>query len=149
MWSDFGVEGFVVVFFILGSSFLCKFRNLTSRKRNPLFQTLPRFRTSSAAKKYNVSGGAVSSYVKKYKSGQLKSSDTRTSVINLAPDDRKKTYHEIELEKEVKVLKAELGDLYLQMQMLKKAEAYKRWLKDEISSVVTVENLDQYKKDAR
>jgi len=102
-----------------------------------------------AAKKYNVSGGAVSSYVKKYKSGQLKSSDTRTSVINLAPDDRKKTYHEIELEKEVKVLKAELGDLYLQMQMLKKAEAYKRWLKDEISSVVTVENLDQYKKDAR
>lgn len=101
-----------------------------------------------AAKKYNVSGGAVNAYVKAYKAGKLQTPDARRSVITLAPDERKKTYYEMELEKEVKILKAELGDLYLQMQLVKKAEAYKRWLKDEISSVVTVENLDQYKKDA-
>jgi hypothetical protein len=54
MWSDFGVGEFVRDFFILGSFSSLNFNYLTSKKWNPLFQTLPRFRTSSFIEKLSA-----------------------------------------------------------------------------------------------
>jgi hypothetical protein len=58
-----------------------------------------------------------------------------------------KTDKEKALERENMALKAELGDLYLQVKMLKKAESYIQWLRSESSSVITSENWEQFKED--
>jgi hypothetical protein len=47
----------------------------------------------------------------------------------------------------VKNLKTEIGELYLENLMLKKALEFSRQIKNEDSSVITSENLDQLPED--
>ena len=95
-----------------------------------------------AARIYRCSHGTVNHWLKLYKSGQLPSKIMKAKV--------KAQNHEATLaryERHVKELKTEIGELYLENQMLKKAlELLPRSKKDD-SSVITSENLDQWQKD--
>jgi transposase len=95
-----------------------------------------------AATKYQISAGAVSTCVKEFKGGGIKKTNPPKWIA-----DQQKTDKEKALEQENLALKAELGDLYLQNKMLKKAESYIQWLRSESSSVITSENWEQYKED--
>jgi transposase-like protein len=94
-----------------------------------------------ACEKYGVSSGAVAKCVKEFKGGGIKTNNPPRWT------DEERTPREKALEMENKILKAEVGELYLQMKLLKKAEDYKQWLKNEASSVITSENLEQLKTD--
>lgn len=95
-----------------------------------------------ATAKYGMSGGAIANCIKEFKGGGIK-------TTNPPKWAEEKTPREKALEIENKILKAEVGELYLQMKLLKKAEDYKQWLKSEASSVITSENLEQLKKDVK
>lgn len=89
--------------------------------------------------------GAIASCVKQYKSGTLGSSDhDRYAKEQKTPDHRI-----FSLESQVKDLKTEIGELYLENLMLKKALSYSAQKKKEVSSMITSENLDQFKKDVK
>ncbi len=90
---------------------------------------------------FNVSGGAIASWVKQYKNGLLSPEETEQKELN-----KSLTIHR--LEEQVDDLKKEIGDLYLQTRMLKKIVAYSQRKKRENSSVITSENLAQFQKDA-
>lgn len=96
-----------------------------------------------AATKYQISSGAVATCVKEFKGGGIKKSNPPKWMLEQDKTDREKA-----LERENMSLKAELGDLYLQVKMLKKAESYIQWLRSESSSVITSENWEQFKEDA-
>ena len=96
----------------------------------------------AASAKYGLSSGAVSVCIKEFKGGGIKTN-------NPPRWDEEKSPREKALEIENKILKAEVGELYLQMKLLKKAEDYKLWLRSEASSVITSENLEQLKKDVK
>lgn len=53
------------------------------------------------------------------------------------------------LEKENRMLKEQLGDLYMQVQLLKKAESWVQRVRKESSLIITSENLDQFGEDAK
>ena len=95
-----------------------------------------------AAKTFNVSQGAVASWIKKFRKGNL----TPTEMKREKPSQDLMIYR---LQDQVKELKAEVGDLYLQNQMLKKALYHSQQKKKENSSVITSKNLDQFRKDVK
>lgn len=92
----------------------------------------------AAAKTFNVSTGSVGSWVRKYKKGTLSA-----STKGVEQSEELKIFR---LEEQVKDLKGEIGDLYLQNQMLKKALYHSQTKKKENSSVITSENLAQFQK---
>ena len=96
-----------------------------------------------AAKTFNVSHGAVHSYIKKYKhlDGKIKRTAQRTRYADRVEDYR----HEAQL----KGLKQEIADLYLENLMLKKALQHSLQMKKEDSSVITSENLERLKEVVR
>jgi transposase len=94
-----------------------------------------------AAKTFNISTGSVTSWVKRYRKGTLNAVSK-----DKEPSDDLKIYR---LEDQVKELKQEIGDLYLQNQMLKKALYHSQMKKKENSSVITSENLAQFQKGAK
>lgn len=96
-----------------------------------------------ASEKYQISSGAVGACVKEFKGGGIKTTNPPRWT------EEEKSPREKALEIENKILKAELGEMYLQMKLLKKVEDYKQWLKSEASSVITSENLEQLKKDVK
>lgn len=95
----------------------------------------------NASETFNVSQGSVAAWVKKYRKGNLVPADIKDK-----PSDELRIYR---LEEQVKDLKSEIGDLYLQNQMLKKALYHSQQKKKERSSVITSKNLDQYQKDVK
>jgi len=96
-----------------------------------------------AAKTFNVSHGAVHSYILKYKkiNGKVK-----RKVQQGRYSERVENYrHEAQL----KGLKQEIADLYLENLMLKKALQHSLQMKKEDSSVITSENLERLKEVVR
>lgn len=97
-----------------------------------------------ASKIYNCSHGTVSHWAKQYREGVL-------------PDKARKAKHDYgqrertlgHLQHQIKNLKTEIGELYLENLMLKKALEYSQQIKREDSSVITSENLDQFQEDAK
>jgi transposase-like protein len=97
-----------------------------------------------AAKMYNVSHGVVNHWLKLYRSGQM-------------PGKIKKAKQKVESqenlihrqERYIRSLKTEIGELYLENQMLKKAQMLFQQGKSANSSVITSENLDQWQKDVK
>lgn len=97
-----------------------------------------------ASKIYKCSHGTVSHWLKLYKSGKL-------------PSRIKKSKQKVEsqealigrMDRYIKELKAEIGELYLENTMLKKAQKLFQQTKSESSSVITSENLDQWQKGAK
>lgn len=96
-----------------------------------------------AADKYKCSHGTVNHWVKLYREGKL-----------VKRVEKKKTDHsraEAQLQRQeryIKELKAQVGELYLENQLLKKAQTYFQLPKNARSSVITSENLEQYQEDA-
>jgi transposase-like protein len=94
-----------------------------------------------ASKTFEVSSGALSKWVRNYKQGNLGPLDAK----HLQESQASKVFR---LESELKELKGEIGELYLENLMLKKALIHSRQVKRENSSVITSENLGQFQKAA-
>jgi transposase len=95
-----------------------------------------------AGKTFNISHGTVNAWVQKYKN----------RTLNSKRRERKSKYDQ-EVEEyrhtaQIKELKHEIAELYLENRMLKKALKHSLQLKKESSSIVTSENLEQLKEDA-
>lgn len=96
-----------------------------------------------AAAKYNCSHGTVCHWTKLYREGKLakridkQKANQTTNAVQI-----------LKLERYIKELKTEVGELYLENQILKKAQLYFQRLKSESSSVITSESLDQFPEDA-
>ncbi len=97
-----------------------------------------------AAKTYSVSHGTVNHWVKLYKSGKLPNRIKVNKERKKATDD----INSFRVERYIKELKHEIAELYLENTMLKKALNYSQRIKNVDSSVITSENLDQFKEDA-
>jgi transposase-like protein len=97
-----------------------------------------------AAKIYNVSHGTVCHWLKLYKAGKLPNRIKKAKAMVESQDNQ--IYR---MESYIKSLKTEIGELYLENQMLKKAQMFSQQQKSVSSSAVTSENLAQWKKDAK
>lgn len=94
-----------------------------------------------AAKIYNISHGSVHHWKNVYLAGKfpkMKKSQS-TSLENKL----------LQKDSHIRNLKQEIADLYLENKMLKKMFEYSQHLKKESSSVITSENLDLYREDAK
>lgn len=94
-----------------------------------------------AAKTFGVSHGSINSWMTQYKKGNW---GNATKVIEV--NEKIKTQR---LESQVRDLKHEIADLYLENMMLKKALQFSQQIKKENSSVITSENLDQLQRPAK
>lgn len=92
-----------------------------------------------AAKTFGVSNGAVGQYVKRFK----KNGGWGNAQKVKEASDKNKSQR---LEYQVRELKHEIAELYLENLMLKKALQFSVQVKKENSSVITSENLDQYQR---
>lgn len=90
-----------------------------------------------AAKLYNVSHGSVSHWKKVYLQGKFPKMKKAQAI---SPENQL-----LQIESQVRNLKQEIADLYLENLMLKKMIEYSRQVKNEDSSVITSENLDQFR----
>jgi transposase len=97
-----------------------------------------------AAKRYGVSHGSVSLWKRHYKNSTL-------HLMNKKKDPRPKTAFgkEVQLENEVRALKQELANLYMQVQMLKKAQIFQEQARSDLSSIITSETSDPSDEDAK
>lgn len=94
-----------------------------------------------AAKLFGVSTGAITACVKLFKKqGSLAQNRKRTAEF-------KTDVNEYRHQAQVKELKQEIGDLYLENQMLKKFLNKSLHIKKFAGSVITTENLDQLRED--
>ena len=87
---------------------------------------------TEASRKYSVSATAIRHWREQLRTGSL---DWRAS-------DREKT-----LEKEVRELREKIGEMTMEISLLKKLEAYARRLKSADSSTITGLNWHQFRKD--
>jgi transposase len=94
-----------------------------------------------AAKIYNTSHGSIAAWVSKYKKKSWKSAG-RNQVIS-------EEVNRYRMETQMRELKHEIAELYLENLMLKKIIQHSQQIKKENSSVITSENLDQFKKGAK
>ncbi|MBI5239110.1 MAG: transposase [Elusimicrobia bacterium] len=88
---------------------------------------------TGAARKYSISATAISRWREQLKDGAL---DGQPSV------------REKSLEKEVRELREKVGSLTMEIDLLKKLEAYARRLKSADSSTITGLNWHRFRKDA-
>lgn len=96
-----------------------------------------------AAKIYGCSHGTVSHWLKLYRNGVLPN-----RVKKAKRDEVTKESTVYRLQHVIQDLKTEVGELYLENVMLKKALAYSQRLKKQNLSVITSESLDQLPGDA-
>jgi transposase len=96
-----------------------------------------------AGKMFGISHGTIGTWVKQYRS---KNWGKNNRAANRAVSEE---VHKYRHESQVKELKHEIAELYLENLMLKKMVQYSQSIKKENSSVITSENLDQFKKAAK
>ena len=89
---------------------------------------------SQAARQYQISRSLLEYWRKRHRNGEL--SDQSSA-------------RERQLERENRELKSKIGELVMQVEHLKKLQRSARWTKNADMSVITVENLDQFRKDAK
>lgn len=89
---------------------------------------------AAASRKYLVSAASITSWRKKFREGNL--------VEN--PSNREK-----QLEKEVQELKEKVGELVMEIDLLKKVEAYTQRLRSADSSTITGLNWHRFRKGAK
>jgi transposase-like protein len=94
-----------------------------------------------AARAYNVSHGTIAHWMNLYKDGKLPARMKKAGAQAESQECRI-----LRMENYIDSLKTEIGELYLENQMLKKAQVYKQQLKNASSSAITSENLAQWKK---
>lgn len=93
-----------------------------------------------AGRTFGMSHGAVGSCVKRFKKGDYGNATKFKEVSERAQVQR--------LESNIREIKQEIADLYLENLMLKKALYYSHQVKRENSSVITSENLDRLQRGA-
>jgi len=95
-----------------------------------------------ASKLFQVSEGVVGNCVRLYKKQGINSQkrETYKKTSKASKDYR----HEAQ----IKELKLQIGDLFLENQMLKKILSGSLQIKKDSGSIITTENLAQYQKDA-
>ena len=97
-----------------------------------------------AAIRYKCSHGTINHWVKLYRNGGLKTRVTKErkefsqAALTINRQDRY-----------IKELKAQVGELYLENQLLKKAQAHFHQFKSDGSSVITSKNLDLFPEVAK
>lgn len=121
------------------SKFPCEFKRMIAEKAISGHHTL-----RELAVQYQTSIGAIMMWKRQYISGELE--NTNPVKMEKPSEAINKV---INLERENKQLKEELGNLYLQNTILKKAKAFSRQLKKETSSIVTAADLKAYDKDVK
>jgi transposase len=94
-----------------------------------------------AAKMYGVSHGSIALWVGKYKRKSWKSAGRNQAISE--------EVHRYRMDTQTRELKHEIAELYLENLMLKKIIQHSQQIKRENSSVITSENLDQFKKGAK
>ena len=92
-----------------------------------------------ASRTFGMSHGSVGDCVKRFKKGDYGNATKVKAVSERAQVQR--------LESNIREIKQELADLYLENLMLKKALQYSHQLRKENSSVITSESLDRLPKD--
>jgi transposase-like protein len=92
---------------------------------------------SAAARKYQISGGLVYNWIRRYRG---------TDPARIV---EKPTVRERELERENAALKEKLAELFMQVELLKKAEDWVANKKSASSSIYTSSNWARYKKGAK
>lgn len=97
-----------------------------------------------AAKRYHCSHGTVNYWVQLYKEGLLPAKIEKAE--KLTPSAEQKV---IRLEEQIRGLKAAIGDLYLENQLLKKIQAHFHQPENDKSFVITSENWDQFEGDVK
>ena len=97
-----------------------------------------------AAKIYKMSHGSVCYWTKIYREGKMPIKAKRDKKFEESRDAAI-----IRLEAFITSLKSEIGELYLENQILKKAQVFLRQQKKLSSSAITSANLDQWNKDAK
>jgi transposase-like protein len=90
--------------------------------------------TSQAARQYQVSRSLIEYWKKRRREGKL---------------DDQTTSRERQLERENRELKAKVGELVMQLEHVKKLQRWVRQNKSADTSVITAENLDQFRKGAK
>ena len=94
-----------------------------------------------AAKVFGASGGSIAGWVRMFKKGDWGNAKKVKEATEKVKVQR--------LESNVRELKFEIGELYLENLMLKKALQYSQQIKKENSSVITSENLAQFQEAAK
>lgn len=89
---------------------------------------------TGAARKYQVSATSIGLWREKFRKGEL---------------IEKPSNREMQLEKEVQELKAKVGELVMQVDLLKKVEEYTHRLRSADSSTITGLNWRRFRKDAK
>lgn len=97
-----------------------------------------------AQKRYGVSHGSIGLWMKKYSKQTLHQMKAPSNECQLSAAARDLTF-----ESENRALKQELAELYMQVQMLKKAQAFAEQAKRDASSIVTSESSAPFKGAAR
>ena len=97
-----------------------------------------------AAKIYKMSHGSINYWVNLYKEGKIPGKVAKAKKYTESQDGTV-----IRLEAFIVSLKTEIGELYLENQILKKARVFLQEHKKSSSSAITSENLDQWKKGAK
>jgi transposase-like protein len=95
-----------------------------------------------ASAKYKCSHGTVSHWSRLLRDGSLPRRIDRESKQKSKTDAQL-----IRQERYIKELKMEIGELYLENQLLKKARSHFQKIKSVDTSIITSENLDQYQED--
>jgi transposase len=96
-----------------------------------------------AGKLYGASHGTIGAWVKQYKSKSW--GKNNRGKIQAMSESVQKHRHE----GQIKDLKHQIAELYLENLMLKKMVEYSQTIKKESSSVITSENWEQFKKAAK
>jgi transposase-like protein len=94
-----------------------------------------------AAQTFGISQGSVAVWVKNYKAGKVPT-NSKEPKVNTSTQIYK-------LEERVDELTREIGSLYLENQLLKKALSHAASKKKGSSSVITSSTLAQYQKDVK
>lgn len=89
---------------------------------------------AQAARKYEVSAGAIDRWVWKYRDGTLIERPSTEEKALRVENER---------------LKAKIGELTMQIDLLKKLEAYAQQKRKENTSVITLRNLAQFQGGAK
>jgi transposase-like protein len=111
-------------------------RKISPEYRNRILKEIEtgQISTSQAARQYQVSRSLIEYWKKRRREGQL--ADQTTA-------------RERQLERENRELKAKIGELVMEMEHLKKLQHWIRQSKSADTSVITAENLDQFRKGAK
>lgn len=90
--------------------------------------------SADASRMHGIASSVISKWLKKYRDGSL----------TKGPSGREKV-----LEKENRELKEKLGELYMQIEVLKKIQSLKSPRPIAPTSIITSKNLEQYQKGAK